>query len=424
MRPPNLTPTQRQTIVCFLLGRSDNGEISGGDISAAVAKYERHRSTISRLWELHKKTRTEENRLGNLASGLIGNCGRKAIDTDELRLQILKIPLSRRMTIKSLAAALGVSTTVIRRLLKEGAFRRHSSNVKPALTEENRLARVQFALSHTTSEVVRWYSPTYEEEPVRQRQSKRFISKTMFIAAVARPRYDAHRKQAFDGKIGIWAFAEEYEAKRTSKNRPKGTIVLRNVESVDREAYKATLIGDIIPAIKAKWPRSGKKRTIYIQQDNAKPHVSVDDPDIMAAGRSGGWDIRMRCQPPNSPDLNVLDLGYFRSIQSLQYQTECRGVEALLDAVNGAFSAMKADTLNKIFMTLQTCMECIIRANGGNNYKTPHRGKDALKKAGQLPVSFACSAEVYDQGVKFVRAALEAKKAQEKKAALEARSKK
>ncbi|ETM98862.1 hypothetical protein PPTG_24545 [Phytophthora nicotianae INRA-310] len=332
MRPPNLTPTQRQTIVCFLLGRSDNGEISGGDISAAVAKYGRHRSTISRLWELHKKTRTEENRLGNLASGLIGNCGRKAIDTDELRLQIRKIPLSRRMTIKSLAAALGVSTKVVRRLLKEGAFRRHSSNVKPALTEENRLAH--------------------------------------------------------------------------------------------REAYKATLIGDIIPAIKAKWPRSGKKRTIYIQQDNAKPHVSVDDPDIMAAGRSGGWDIRMRCQPPNSPDLNVLDLGYFRSIQSLQYQTECRGVEALLDAVNSAFSAMKADTLNKIFMTLQTCMECIIRANGGNNYKTPHRGKDALKKAGQLPVSFACSAEVYDQGVKFVRAALEAKKDQEKKAALEARSKK
>ncbi|ETI53387.1 hypothetical protein F443_03632 [Phytophthora nicotianae P1569] len=348
MRPPNLTPTQRQTIVCFLLDRSDNGEISGGDISAAVAKYERHRSTISRLWELHKKTRTEENRLGNLASGLIGNCGRKAIDTDELRLQIRKIPLSRRMTIKSLAAALGVSTTVIRRLLKEGAFRRHSSNVKPALTEENRLARVQFALSHTTrkrgGEMVfadmfdvvhideKWfnedtdrkcyYLDADEEEPVRQRQSKRFISKTMFIAAVARPRYDAHRKQAFDGKIGIWAFAEEYEAKRTSKNRPKGTIVLRNVESVDREAYKATLIGDIIPAIKAKWPRSGKKRTIYIQQDNAKPHVSVDDPDIMAAGRSGGWDIRMRCQPPNSPDLNVLDLGYFRSIQSLQYQTE------------------------------------------------------------------------------------------------------
>ncbi|ETL99801.1 hypothetical protein L917_03394 [Phytophthora nicotianae] len=390
MRPPNLTPTQRETIVCFLLDRSDNGEISGGDISAAVAKYERHRSTISRLWELHKKTRTEENRLGNLASGLIGSCGRKAIDTDELRLQIRKIPLSRRMTIKSLAAALGVSTTVIRRLLKEGAFRRHSSNVKPALTEENRLARVQFALSHTTRkrggemvfadmfDVVHidekrfnedtdrkcYYLDANEEEPVRQRQSKRFICKTMFIAAVARPRYDAHRKQAFDGTIGIWAFAED----------------------VDREAYKATLIGDIIPAIKAKWPRSGKKRTIYIQQDNAKPHVSVDDPDIMAAGRSGGWDIRMRCQPPNSPDLNVLDLGYFRSIQSLQYQTECRGVEALLDAVNSAFSAMKADTLNKIFMTLQTCMECIIRANGGNNYKTPHRGKDALKK----PASYQC----------------------------------
>jgi hypothetical protein len=189
---------------------------------------------------------------------------------------------------------------------------------------------------------------------------------------------------------------------RDSKNRPKGTLVLGNVETVDRAAYKATLINDIIPAIKAKWPRGEKKRTIFIQQDNAKPHVPVDDPDVVAAGHKGGWDIRMRCQPPNSPDLNVLDLGYFRSIQALQYRKDCRGVEDLVGAVNDAFQEMAEDTLNKIFLTLQTCMESILSIFGCNIYKTPHTSKDALKRAHKLPVSFPCDREIYERAVQFV----------------------
>jgi hypothetical protein len=36
----------------------------------------------------------------------------------------------------------------------------------------------------------------------------------------------------------------------------------------------------------------------------------------MEAAR-GGWDIRIVNQPPNSPDCNILDLGWFASIQSM-----------------------------------------------------------------------------------------------------------
>ncbi|KAE8967343.1 hypothetical protein PF011_g27589 [Phytophthora fragariae] len=31
----------------------------------------------------------------------------------------------------------------------------------------------------------------------------------MFLAALARPRYDPHRKQRWDGKVGIWSFTEK-----------------------------------------------------------------------------------------------------------------------------------------------------------------------------------------------------------------------
>ncbi|ETP06841.1 hypothetical protein, variant [Phytophthora nicotianae CJ01A1] len=42
-----------------------------------------------------------------------------------------------------------------------------------------------------------------EELPPRVWKSKRFIPKTMFLAALARRRYEPHRKQHWDGKIGI-----------------------------------------------------------------------------------------------------------------------------------------------------------------------------------------------------------------------------
>ncbi|KAG3034460.1 hypothetical protein PC120_g1430 [Phytophthora cactorum] len=66
-----------------------------------------------------------------------------------------------------------------------------------------------------------------------------------------------------------------------------------------------------------------KGSTVYVQQDNAEPHVLEDDSELEAAGSIGGWTIQMRCQLPRSPDLNVLDLGYFSFIQALQYRKAC-----------------------------------------------------------------------------------------------------
>jgi hypothetical protein len=40
-------------------------------------------------------------------------------------------------------------------------------------------------------------------------------------------------------------------------------------------------------------------------------HIPVDDPKFVAATQADGWDIRLTCQPPNSPNLNILDLGFF-----------------------------------------------------------------------------------------------------------------
>jgi hypothetical protein len=55
-----------------------------------------------------------------------------------------------------------------------------------------------------------------------------------------------------------------------------------------------------------------------------------------AVGRSM-FDIELISQPANSPDLNVLDLGFFNSIQSLQHQYSPRTIDEMIDAVGDTF---------------------------------------------------------------------------------------
>jgi hypothetical protein len=73
-------------------------------------------------------------------------------------------------------------------------------------------------------------------------------------------------------------------------------------------------------------------KPIYIQQDNAPSHVSPNDKLFCEAAKQDGFDIRLVCQPPNSPDS--LDLGFFNGIQSIQYKTSAKNTEELVAAVD------------------------------------------------------------------------------------------
>ncbi|RHZ09391.1 hypothetical protein DYB26_014825, partial [Aphanomyces astaci] len=98
----------------------------------------------------------------------------------------------------------------------------------------------------------------------RAAKSKKFITKVIFLAAVARPRYDPHKKQIFDGKIGIWPFVEEVAAVRSSKNRPKGTLELAS-QSVYADVYQDMVMNEVVPEIQVKMPRGV---VVKLQLDN------------------------------------------------------------------------------------------------------------------------------------------------------------
>lgn len=124
-----------------------------------------------------------------------------------------------------------------------------------------------------------------------------------------------------------------------------------------------------------------------IQQDNARPHINNKDPDFNDVANADGFQITLIQQPPNSPDVNVNDLGFFRAIQSLQQQEACKNAEELVSAVTSSYNKLEAMTLNKVFLSLQCCLKEIMKVKGQNNYKIPHMKKNALILQNALPTN-------------------------------------
>mmetsp|Transcript_7429 Transcript_7429/g.9585 ORF Transcript_7429/g.9585 Transcript_7429/m.9585 type:complete len:159 (+) Transcript_7429:444-920(+) len=125
--------------------------------------------------------------------------------------------------------------------------------------------------------------------------------------------------------VKLYACLKTFELFRNSRNRPAGTPVTKPIPSVNAEVYRSFLIEKVLPAINHKWPLNDRLNPIKIQQDNAKPHIAPTDESFVNAAQALNLNVELICQPPNSPDLNVLDLGFFHSIQSLQHtESPCK----------------------------------------------------------------------------------------------------
>ncbi|ETK85759.1 hypothetical protein L915_09537 [Phytophthora nicotianae] len=108
---------------------------------------------------------------------------------------------------------------------------------------------------------------------------------------------------------------------------------------------------------------------IDVQQDNATPHIPTDDWRFLEAVEQCGRSIELVFQPPNSPDLNVLDLGLFTEIQSRQEQHLTRDFDELMAVVEAAYWELPPPTINATILRLQTTMNKCIEEKGGNDFK-------------------------------------------------------
>ena len=228
----------------------------------------------------------------------------------------------------------------------------------------------------------------------------------MFLVAMARPQWDAHTFKV-DGKVGIWPFVKMHAAQRTSRNRPRGTMEYHCV-SVIKEVYKAYILEKVLPAIAEKCPASMRARQIRVQQDNAKPHNSVndDDADIIAKLQELNLTLTFVNQPANSPDLNVLDLAFFRAIQSLQQKTQLMNKAQLIDNTLQAYNDFPDRKIDNGFLTLMGCMNMILENDRDNKYRIPHMSKASLEKSGTLPwlILISTATNILEMGVEEMEA--------------------
>ena len=95
----------------------------------------------------------------------------------------------------------------------------------------------------------------------------------------------------------------------------------------------------------------------------------------------------METQPAKSPDFNVLDLSFFRALQSHQWSTPvANNIDGLVAQVLAAFNTFETRKLDFAFLTLQYCMDDVLAIHGDNNYKIRHVGKESMLAAGTLPI--------------------------------------
>ena len=427
MKKPNLTSEERRSIVSALLLTVKPGDpnlkLSHGALTAVARDFNVNRKTIKKIWDRALANYHDSHVRAFVSSPQKRtNSGRKQLyDRDEVRAAIKQLPLYQRKTLRSLAAALGISKSTLFRM-KESKLDKvivpSTIALKPLLTEEHKLQRVLYCVSHLnpidnkyndfydnvhidekwffiSEKQLRVYIAADERHAAqRYAQNHNQLLKVMFLCPVARPRFNEEGVCTFDGKIGIWPFVEYIAARRSSRNRERGVIVTTPV-SCTRDRYRRMLIEKVIPAIRAKWP--DRNRRITIQQDGASSHIADTDREFREHARQGVWNIQLVTQSAKSPDVNVLDLSFFRALQSAQWRLGCEvTIDGLIRQTMQAYNEFEPRLIDFGFLTLQCCIDDILRVNGGNDYKLRHMGKEALLRAGRLPVRIdASEAAVY-----------------------------
>ncbi len=310
-----------------------------GALTAVTKMFHVHPRTIKQTWE-----RAIQNH-NNPHAGLLSasphknqEARNKKLSADEIREEVKAVPHHQRRSLRLLAGALGIPLSTLHRMKNnddDTVIRPHTSVLKPLLTIEHQFQRVCYASMHLngndhlyddfyqhvhvdekwfyiSEQKMRIYLAPNEPVPLRVSQNKSDVMNVMFLAAIARPRYNDDDECTFDGKIGMWPFIERRAAQSDSMNRPRGTIETKPI-GVTRTVYRRMLIDCVIPAIKQKWP--DLNRNIVLQQDGASAHIKADDMEFGLTARQGLWSINILTQAPKSPDTNIYDLSFFRALQ-------------------------------------------------------------------------------------------------------------
>jgi hypothetical protein len=139
-----MTEQVRRQVFQALLARSRNGVLGKKDTTLVAAQFGLKIRAVQCLWQ-RGKTSHANNIPVDLGSRKRGRVVRKASPLD--LEQLCSIPFKERMTIKDVCAKLNMSKWKIQRYLRKGLLRRHSSSIKPYLTEANKRSKLEWCVN-------------------------------------------------------------------------------------------------------------------------------------------------------------------------------------------------------------------------------------------------------------------------------------
>jgi hypothetical protein len=93
----------------------------------------------------------------------------------------------------------------------------------------------------------------------------------------------------------------------------------------------------------------------------------------------------LRTTKRNQRGSNILDLGFFRAIQSFNDHAPANEME-LIASVQSAYDRYPLERINRVWLSLQAVLNEIIECHGNNDYTLPHMRKERLQREGRLPV--------------------------------------
>ena len=369
-----------------------------------------------------------------------GNSGRLTNLSDELsdKMDEAKEVSEGTATIRRVGAVTGIPKSTVQRYFEKLQYQRRLSWLKPTLTLANQMKRLDYVLNKIVSNEVSTAAvetrnkkrgdnivatPTYvfqsmdgvifiDEAWFYLRQNKQWtrvkkgeepfeplsvkhkshIPKIMFLCAVARPNADHN----FNGLVGYWRVTQPRTALRKSKNHDKDEVYQEDC-SVTAEWYKdcMTKDGGIMDCARKKMPWL-KNRVFTMIHDNASPHTGKgNDAYFASAGVYNRYRCKVECQPSNSPDLNILDLGLFRSLKA-----RVDGAKNYRGDLNDMVKFIESEWLAYDVVTCERVWACLfanyrgVLANGGSNvYERPHSQVGKRQRNGGPVLDLVCDNE-------------------------------
>lgn len=233
--------------------------------------------------------------------------------------------------------------------------------------------------------------PDSQPEQFRHITHKSHPTQVMSTAAVARPRNltvdqtSNNRSWEFNGLVGFMHHVNESVAQRNSVNRSAGTpqFVPYNINT--ENFYEALTMEDgLLDAIDSSFSAYCDPTAIKIQLDNAPGHTGQGMEGkvhtYIASTDKFTNDYHLHYQPPNSPDFNINDLTFFRSLDQQANKLKSQaandqryhGIAGLMEVVSLAFEEYNPDKIEAGFGTLFAVFRKVLDHRGGNNFRNPH----------------------------------------------------